>query len=1170
MTATFEPIAIVGRSCILPGAHSPKDLWQAVQSGRDLITSVPEGRWGLSAATALTPDPKHSADRAWSDRGGYVTGFDEAFRATLASDPFRRTAEDLLALDPLFHWVLHTGRTALRQAGHDGTRSERVSAVLGNLSFPSREMSRYAEHVWLGRESVDARNRFMSGLPALLLADELGLGGGAFALDAACASSLYAIKLACDQLHDGRVDLALAGAVCRSDDLFIHVGFCALDAMSRTGRSRPFHAGADGLVPAEGAAVVALKRLSDAVTAGDRVFGIIRGAGLSNDGRGRGLLAPDSRGQGLALKRAWAGAGVDRARLSLVECHATGTPIGDGTELQTLAAFFGDEPALKGLALGSLKSNLGHLITAAGAAAVLKVLGAFEAGVRPPTLHVEEPNPVLAQTPFRLLTQAEPWEADAPRVAAVSAFGFGGNNAHIILEEPGAPAAPAMWTPPASRPEVAIVGVAVRAPGVSTPADLVRATAKPDAPSGLHAITTDITLPLERLKFPPRDLQQTLAQQLLLLDAAFEATDGIELPHERTAVLVGSQSDPEVCRYGARWRVADWFADRGADWVAKARDAIVPVLQSAGVVGNMPNIPANRVGSQFDLGGPGFTVAAEEHSGIVALKLAQRMLAAGEVDVALAAAVDLSAEPVHAAAAREVLGADVQPGDAAVVLVLERLSDARHHGHRILAVLDEPTTPAPAHALRFGPGNLDLCAAVGRAHAAHDLLHVAAATVACATGQGPDGPAEHAEITSRSLTGTLQTVGVHRVGAPAPLPPAPPAAQRPVKFPAHPPEITLPADPSLQLMPPAPALPSALQAATPAEGNTGFETEPERMAPPPAADASTTGPSTNGPVGSPMFPSPAAIPAAPPAPQPLAPPSDVPHGLAPAHLVELATLHHKLSAAHQTYLGHQASLHAQFLAMRVRATQGLLQAASTGGAPPLAAPERVPQAPMATSAAALPVPSPVPIAPAVPPPPPPSASEPRPPASPARDVALAPGQAPPRKATQLPGPKWSRADLEVLASDKISRIFGEMFAIQDDFPRQVRMPEPPLLLADRVTGLDAEPGSMTTGVIWTETDVTEDAWYLHDNTMPAGAMIEAGQADLLLISWLGADFHNRGERVYRLLGCRLTYSGGLPRPGDTLHYEIHIDGHANLGDTRIFFFHYDCVDDDGQPRLDRA
>ncbi len=120
------------------------------------------------------------------------------------------------------------------------------------------------------------------------------------------------------------------------------------------------------------------------------------------------------------------------------------------------------------------------------------------------------------------------------------------------------------------------------------------------------------------------------------------------------------------------------------------------------------------------------------------------------------------------------------------------------------------------------------------------------------------------------------------------------------------------------------------------------------------------------------------------------------------------------------------------------------------------------------------------------------------------------------------------------------------------------MPMPPLLLADRVTGIDGAPHQMGTGTIWTETDVTEQSWYLHEGRMPAGIMIETGQADLLLISWQGADRQNRGERVYRLLGCELTYHGELPKPGDTLVYDIHVDGHAKQGDIRLFFFHYDC------------
>ncbi|CAN0560749.1 unnamed protein product, partial [Laminaria digitata] len=166
----------------------------------------------------------------------------------------------------------------------------------------------------------------------------------------------------------------------------------------------------------------------------------------------------------------------------------------------------------------------------------------------------------------------------------------------------------------------------------------------------------------------------------------------------------------------------------------------------------------------------------------------------------------------------------------------------------------------------------------------------------------------------------------------------------------------------------------------------------------------------------------------------------------------------------------------------------------------------------------------------------------------------------------LPGLKFSREDLEVHASGKISTIYGSMFEAQDEYARQVRMPEPPLLLADRVTGLDAEPGSMKKGTIWTETDVTEDAWYLNAGYMPAGIMIESGQADLMLISYLGIDLLNKGERVYRLLGCDLTYVDDLPSIGDTLRYDIHVDGHAQQGEQRLFFFHYDC-NVDGQAKL---
>ncbi len=279
----FAPIAVVGRSCVLPGALDPSALWSLVAEGRDLVGPAPAGRWGLPPGQVLRDPGGPAPDGAWSERGGYVSGFAEVFRP----EGFGVSARELEGLDPLVSWVLHAAREALRDAGDGRTGAVarlRTGAVFGNLGFPTEGMAEYARSVWTangrGGAPVDARNRFMSGGTAALLRRALGLGAGAFCLDAACASSLYAIKLACDRLHDGEADVMLAGAVQRADDLFLHVGFTALGALSRSGRSRPFHRDADGLVPAEGAAFVVLKRLEDARRDGNVIHGVVRGVGL--------------------------------------------------------------------------------------------------------------------------------------------------------------------------------------------------------------------------------------------------------------------------------------------------------------------------------------------------------------------------------------------------------------------------------------------------------------------------------------------------------------------------------------------------------------------------------------------------------------------------------------------------------------------------------------------------------------------------------------------------------------------------------------------------------------------------------------------------------------------------------------------------------------------------
>jgi 3-oxoacyl-(acyl-carrier-protein) synthase/3-hydroxymyristoyl/3-hydroxydecanoyl-(acyl carrier protein) dehydratase len=1123
---SFAPVAIVGQGCVLPGALSPDELWRLAVEAKVVIGPAPAGRWGVDPSLVLARNPKDTQDRTLHDRGGYVQGFDKVF------DPhgFAVSAEQIAPLDPLFHWLLHAGREALRDVHVGGAHA---GVVIGNLSYPSSSLSRFAERFWLhevcdrlGLPEVDSRNRFMSGLPAHFLAQALGLGGVAFALDAACASSIYAIKLACDVLHDGRADLMLAGAVNRADDLFIHQGFTALGALSPSGRSRPFHAEADGLIPAEGAALLALRRLEDARHDGDRILGVIRGIGLSNDGRGRGLLVPSQEGQVRALRAAYAAAELSWLDVSLVECHATGTGVGDAVEIRALAEIGAGrrEP----LPIGSLKANLGHLITGAGAAGLIKVLGAFRAGVRPPTPSVDHITPVLDGTPLRLLRAAEPWNDPVPRRAAISAFGFGGNNAHLIVEEASPkpthrPPRPAKrgegWGEGGAHPGVGIIAIGARVANGKSVADFAEALFLGQSKLNRDRAPADeVALALKGLRFPPKDLEETLPQQLLVLAAAREAVEQVAstLPRERTSVLVGMQCDAEIARHGARWRVAGWAEALGAtkDWVPAAREAFVPLLGAAGVIGAMPNIVSNRLNSQFDFCGPSLSVSSEELSGIRALQIARRALEHGEIDAALVAAVDLSAESVHMSAAAACLPADRQQGgDAAVVLVLKRLDDIRRDGDQVLAVLGDERGRKPGLNLGDGDG-LSLRALFGHAHAASGLLHVAAAALCCGhrvlpgagaltpwKGKGPlcasvvtqalGGQAAHTLIEEPPADLRCPLAGVSPDDGPGFLAALRQSARLPeaplLVLPAHRPDPALPrlevtakssgAELPVQIMPPAPWLP-------------------------PVMDSELGG------QPAPSLPS---LPPAPPGPM--------------AEVLGRVLAHRRqIAQAHQDHLTQQAAAHRQFLEGRQHALGILL------GARPLSAPSTL------------------------------GSAEPAAATEPSSQDRL------PTKQGQPHGLAFSRRDLEIHAAGPISDLFGPQFKAQDEHAVQVRMPEPPLLLADRVVGLHAVAGSMGLGSVWTETDVHDDSWFLHRGFMPAGIMIEAGQADLFLISYLGVDALNQGRRRYRLLGCDLTYHGSLPRPGDTLRYDIHVDSHARQGEVRLFFFHYDCTVD-GRPAL---
>ncbi|QHN21931.1 hypothetical protein GII34_10665 [Gordonia amarae] len=751
----FAPIAIVGRSCLLPGAPTPQDLFDATLAGRSLLAPTPRDRWrGVDPAALAASD--RPGLRVASATGGNVD--DSALNLTGLSSPI----PDVERLDPLVRWVAHCAQQALPA----GAARERTGLIVGNLSYPSTMNTAFVESVWTGGD-VDPRNRFSSGLPVHLVAGALDLDGPAFALDAACASSLYAIKLACDALHDGDADVMLAGGVNGADDLFLHLGFTSLRALSPSGRSRPFHAEADGLVPSAGAALVALERLADAERDGDRILGVIRGVGLSNDGRQSGILAPAASGQTAAMRAALAQAGLNPADVDYVDCHATGTVLGDATELDSLRDAYGDAP----LKLGALKGNLGHTITVSGAASLVNVLSAMEAGALPPSL-CDTQTPALADTPFTLITEPTPWEGTV-KTAAVSNFGFGGNNAHLIVQNyvPAEHRAPAIApTPPAG--DIVICGLGA-VTGDTADVDQFRRRAL--GPEAEPAALEEVRLELAGLGFPPSELKGSLAQQTTVLGAAAQALRGIGSERESTGVVIGMGCDAMI----GRQRLRVLHADDDA-WL-EANAAAAPQLTADGVVGTMPNIPANRVHAQRDFRGFGFTVSSEELSAITALQIAARALRSGELDTVVAGAVDLCREAAHERAADAVAGDPTLPhGDAAVVFVLKRRADAEAAGEPILAVLDTDSRPDTTSAA-FATGRF------GRTHAASAAVEIAAQVMALGSrvrvepsGAQPAPGENSAHISVSALGGRTGGIGVRvDVDAPAPLARGPvPISQR--------------------------------------------------------------------------------------------------------------------------------------------------------------------------------------------------------------------------------------------------------------------------------------------------------------------------------------------------------------------------------------------------------
>ncbi|NNL41191.1 MAG: type I polyketide synthase, partial [Desulfobacterales bacterium] len=700
------PIAVVGMAGLFPDALDLDIFWQNIINKIEATREVPKTRWIVDPDSMVHPDPM--PDKALSKLCCLINDFQ------FDPEGIEIDKDILNELDPLYHLILHTGRAAISDCKTLLNSKESTGVALAAIALPTDSSSFITREIFgssfeeklFGSSTNQSftRNQSLSSkvtsLPGAILARGFGLGGGSYTLDAACASSIYAVKLACDELRAHRADTMLAGGVSRPECLYTQVGFSQLLALSPSGRCAPFDESADGLVVGEGAGILVLKRLEDAIKQKDRIYGLIKGIGLSNDMRGN-LLAPDSKGQVRAMRKAYKSTGLKPCDIDLIECHGAGTPVGDLTELRSLRSLWGESGRSKQqCSIGSIKSMIGHLLTGAGAAGMIKTILAFKHKTLPPSLNFNKPpeNSPLLNSPFRVQTSAEEWKkrnADLPRRAAVSAFGFGGINGHLLFEEWNSkphnhyttsanqaptPSMQKHSTQSEDHVPIAIVGMEAIVGSLKSLRDFQETVLsgnstivqKPkDRWIGCDDIATrhfdrqifyggfmdELSLDVGEFRIPPNEICDILPQQLLMLKAAAGAmTDAnLEFKNERPhmGVIVGLEFDFEATNFHQRWNLSNsvktWIKKhplklnekQKESWLKLLREESGPPLSHIRTLGALGGIVASRIAKEFRFGGPSFIVSCGEASGLKALEKGIRFLQNQETNCMLVGAIDL-------------------------------------------------------------------------------------------------------------------------------------------------------------------------------------------------------------------------------------------------------------------------------------------------------------------------------------------------------------------------------------------------------------------------------------------------------------------------------------------------------------------------------------------------
>lgn len=1248
----MEKIAVIGIANLFPGSKNLEDFWQNLLQKQDSRTDATRYQMGVDPKAYYGEEG--DTDKYYCMRGGYIHDFQ------LDCEGFALPADYLQQLDDVFQWPLYVAREALKDAGYLGQEKilDDCGVILGNLSFPTKFSNHLCMPLYhktvegalqklVGNSSfqlenfsdvrsVHPANALVAGYPSALLAQALRLGATNFSLDAACASSCYSVKLACDYLNTGKANMMLAGAVSASDPFFVNMGFSIFHAYPGNRFSAPLDRNSQGLFAGEGAGMLVLKRYSEAVSDGDHIYAVINGGALSNDGKGEFVLSPNTKGQVLVYERAYEDAGIDPANVEFVECHATGTPKGDKVELGSMETFFGryqNKPLI-----GSVKSNVAHLLTAAGMPGMMKAITAMNEGVIPPTINLKEPIQTAKgyMSPDIIPTETVQWPDrgdGGPRRAGVSVFGFGGSNAHLVFEQ-SQPERHTSAAPQDRFEPMAIVGMdahfgdceglqafsdtvinggqhfralpPLRWKGIDREDDLLRAVGIESAQAPQGAYIESFDMDFLRFKIPPNENDCLIPQQLMMMKVADNAAKEAMLSEgSNVAVLVAMGVEMELHQFRGRVNLATQVEEsllsmgislseeQKQELVSIAKNSVHNAAQLNQYTSFIGNIMASRISSLWDFSGPAITVSAEENSVNRCLEIADNLFQTSDVEAVIVAAVDLAGSvenvvlrnqmtrlndgPQTLSVARGVNGWMV--GEGAGAVVLKRLHDAEQAGNKIYSAIEAVAFQAGVDSAAVTAAAQKALQKAGRSVTDIAYLELHASGIAAEESAELEGLGFYGDIAAGSAKAnighTFSAAGIAALIRSAiilqqgVLPPTPQwtGAKNGVSFTVYQQAQSWPATERVVAL-------SGLGI----DGNSSHVIMR-------AVEKST------------VTVTPASKPAGKPRPQLI---KTITLGgtaiqdsiLTPAHQQALASLRKQLQGKQLSPVASPIALFTHTEAICVPQAS-LMQAttfrnenamtarknnnnnsysvtATLEGSPQFARFQQnlsqvsrahaaflnarqdsmqqigelielqIEMSAKGTGLEAQMIP-------------------------PAVNASFNLKPQMPTLVERYSKPKnviWDTADLVEFAEGKIANVFGPEFSVIDNYARRVRLPTTDYLLVTRVTELDAKVHEYKPCMMTTEYDIPTDAPYLIDGQIPWAVSVESGQCDLLLISYLGIDFQNKGERVYRLLDCTLTFMDDMAFGGETLRYEIHIDSYANNGDTLLFFFHYDCFVED--------